>query len=423
MHNIILEAREKRAKEIESWLMRGCDVLVQIHANIPNAYKNQKEAYIVVRFFEMKVKSLYQINHIERFDSADGPYTLISILDQNPRDVKQMMIDLEDHLRLGRLVDIDVWSIPDQLWSRASLKIPPRKCYLCDDIAHHCIRSQKHSLSDIMLFIKDTTLDHLLDDVSQLAEKVMLQELNLEDKFGLVTPSSTGSHDDMDYHLMKKTQKVIIPHLVNMFKLGYQCEEIYNLFPKARKIGQLAEQEMLEFTEGVNCYKGLIFILGLVMASTGYTLSHIQDVSHIFTNIHHMTQNILDDFEKKPKTFGEKAYYEHQIMGARGEAYLGLPSVHHALNLMKDVPLSDTLLRQVLQQLIRTTDDTVLLKRAGSFEKYLKIKKQVAEIDVTQIEQVRTFTHWAIKENLSFGGSADLLIATLFIHDFAERYF
>lgn len=423
MHDAILDAREHRAKQIESWLHLGYDVLVSIHANIPAEHKNIKEAYIVVRFFEMLIKETFHVQKHERFESADGPYTLMTISGLSAIEVKEKLIEMEDHIPIGRLVDLDVWSIPDQLWSRSSLKHKPRKCFICDDVAHHCVRAKKHSLQDIMTFIRETTKQHLYEDVGHLVKKVMLDELNLDDKFGLVTPSSMGSHDDMDYRLMRDTQKVIVPYFIHMFRLGYESDEIYNMLPIARKFGIEAEQNMLEHTQGVNCYKGLIFILGLVMVSTGYTLSKNQDVSHIFTNIHTMTQDILADFEKKPVTFGEKAYHEHQIMGARGEAYLGLPSVHHALNLMKDVPLNDTLLRKVLQQLIRTTDDTVLLKRAGSFDAYMAIKKEVSLIDVTDLAQVKHFTKGAIEKHLSFGGSADLLIATLFIYYFSQRYF
>ena len=88
----------------------------------------------------------------------------------------------------------------------------------------------------------------------------------------------------------------------------------------------------------------------------------------------------------------KKAYHEHQISGARGEAYLGLPSVHHAIHSMTNKSLDDTTLRQLLQQLIRSTDDTVLLKRAKSFENYMEVKKRVASLDVTDIEKVKSFT-------------------------------
>jgi triphosphoribosyl-dephospho-CoA synthetase len=53
----------------------------------------------------------------------------------------------------------------------------------------------------------------------------------------------------------------------------------------------------------------------------------------------------------------------------------------------------------------------------------MAIKKEVSLIDVTDLAQVKHFTEGAIEKHLSFGGSADLLIATLFIYYFTQRYF
>ena len=423
MHENLLDAREIRAKTIDSWLKQGHSCLVSIHANIPGEQKNIFEAYIIVRFFESQIKETFMIHHSERFESDDGPYTLISLDVSDYKETKRKLISLEEKDALGRLVDLDLWSTPDILWSRDSLNIKPRACYLCGDVAHLCVRSHKHQLTDILSFISQKTIEHLKHNLHQIINYAMMTELNLEDKFGLVTPSSPGSHDDMDYNLMVKAKNVIIPYLVEMFELGYSNYELYDLLEHGRPIGIKAEQAMLIETHGVNCYKGLIFILGLVMTSLGYTMKHKQDFNHIFTNIHRLTQHLFDDFNSDPKTFGEKAYHEHQIKGARGEAYLGLPSVHHALQVIDYKPLTDENLRLTLQLLIRMTDDTVLLKRAGSFDAYVGIKKKVASLDVTQIDDVKAFTKEAIKQNLSFGGSADLLVATIFLHRIKQIYF
>lgn len=423
MHDDLLSARETRSKTIDSWLKQGHSCLVSIRANIPGEHKNISEAYVIVRFFESLIRKKYTIVKHERFTSNDGPYTLISLDESDYRKVKLELIELEESEALGRLVDLDLWTAPDQLWSRDSVQMKPRTCFICGDIAHHCIRSLKHSLDETLAFVQRITQEHLEKQMSILTKKAMMIELNLEDKFGLVTPSSTGSHDDMDYHLMIRAQRVIIPYFVEMFRLGYGDFEIYNLFDLARPLGVKAEQAMLDETGGVNCYKGLIFILGLILTSLGYTLKHQQDFNHVFTNIHQLTQHLFDDFEQEPKSFGEKAFHEHRITGARGEAYLGLPSVHHALHVIGNKTLTDELLRIILQQIIRSTDDTVLLKRAGSFEAYTAIKKKVASLDVTQINQVKEFTREAIHQGLSFGGAADLLVATIFLHEIEQTYF
>lgn len=421
--NDILDARELRANIRQMWLNQGTESLIQVKANIPGDHKNIAEAYIIVRFFEYQISTIFQIIKKERFESSDGPYTFISIKEVNPLEIKQKLISLEDSFPLGRLADLDLWTHPNHLWSRSHLKISPRICYLCDDLAHHCTRSEKHTLSEKMQFIKKTCLDHLMKEIKFLSKQALMRELSLENKFGLVTPTSMGSHHDMTFQLMEKAQQAIIPYFIEVFQLGYGDKELYQLFEIARPLGVEAENKMLQVTEGINCYKGVIFILGLVMLSLGYTIKHRQDFNHIFTNIHTLSQHLFEDFDHEPESFGEKAYHEHQISGARGEAYLGLPSVHHAIHSMTNKSLDDTTLRQLLQQLIRSTDDTVLLKRAKSFENYMEVKKRVASLDVTDIEKVKSFTERAIQEGLSFGGSADLLIATIFLYEIQKRYF
>lgn len=423
MHDELLAARETRAKTIDSWLLQGHMCLVSIHANIPGEHKNIPEAYVIVRFFESLIKKNLNTLKTERYNSEDGPYTLISLDESDFKKTKLKLIDLEESDPLGRLVDLDLWSSPDILWSRDSVQVKPRTCYICSDVAHHCVRSKKHTLLETLSFVKQITKKHLETHILLLIKQAMMTELKLEDKFGLVTPSSAGSHDDMDYELMICAQDEIIPYFIEMFTLGYNEKEIYNLFELVRPIGVKAEEAMFKATNGINCYKGLIFILGLVCTSLGYTLKHQQDFNHLFTNIHQLSQHLFDDFDQEPQSFGEKAYHEHRISGARGEAYLGLPSVHHALHAFGDKPMTDELLRLILQQLIRSTDDTVLLKRAGSFDNYMAIKKKVASLDVTKIDQVKAFTKEAIKQNLSFGGSADLLVATIFLHTIEHTYF
>lgn len=422
MTDSILDAREMRAFLLSYMLSKGYDAVISIRANIPGIDKNTPEAYVVVRYFEYIIKHEIGYIHLERLDSEDGPYVLLAVQTDDLKELKKLLIHIEDRQPMGRLVDLDLWQTNGSI-SRLDLGYPPRRCFLCDKEAHHCARNRTHSLSETSTFVIETVQHHLEEDLKKLAKHAMMRELNLEDKFGLVTPSNSGSHHDMNYDLMVKAQDAILSYMIELFNLGGSGLEYYQLMDQGRQIGIRAEEAMFNVTGGINCYKGLIFILGLVMLSSGYVIRHKQDFNHVFLTIQLLAKPILDDFEKNPITFGEKAYHEHQIMGARGEAALGLPSVHHALRLIEDQEINDTRLREILQLLIRSTDDTVLLKRAGSFEQYMAIKKKVASLDVTNIDEVKRFSQEAIEHRWSFGGSADLLITTLFIHELEKRYF
>lgn len=421
MMDPILLGREARAHMIDVWLKNEHHLVLSIHANIPSTDKNISEAFLLVHYFEHLIQSTMQTLSCERFSNDDGPYTLCYLPESDPIALKHQLVSIEDDHPLGRLIDLDLYDQKDH-YSRSSLQLAPRKCYICHDIAHHCIRSKKHSIDELLHYVQREVKNFLVEDVLRVSSKAMMDELNLEDKFGLITPSSTGSHDDMDYDLMIKSQKVILPYFQKLFLLGYEADALYTLFNQARVIGLEAEKEMLNETDGINCYKGLIFVLGWLMVSMGYALRHHQTLEHFFTNVHHMTHPLFDDFDRPPTTFGEHAYQTYHITGARGEAYLGFPSIHHALHILEHHKFSDKTLRMVLKTLILATDDTVMLKRSGSLENYQKIKKMFVDLDPTDIEQVKNLTAYMIQERLSFGGAADLLIGTLVVHQIKQQY-
>ncbi len=422
MHDQLLRDRERRGQTINEWIQNTNKPLISVHANIPGSNKNIPEAYIIVRFFEYKVSQQWSVTKRMRFDSSDGPYVLLVIEDEDLTKVKEQLISFESST-YGRLIDLDLWSKDYVQITRKMLNAPDRICYLCGDLAHRCVRSKMHPLEDILRYVLDTTQAHLRENLSYLMKQAMMDELNLEYKFGLVTPTSQGSHPDMNYSMMQRAQDAIIHYFILLFELGYQSDSTLSLFKKARMIGLQAEKAMLKATDGINCYKGLIFILGLLLVSLGYTLKNKLPMTSLFKNIQDLSKSIYDDFKESPTTFGEIAYQNYHISGARGEAYLGMPSVQKAFELIKDEPITDQLLRKTLKQLILTTDDTVLLKRAGSIENYQMIKEKIKALDVENDEDVIAFTNEAIQLNLSFGGSADLLVTTLFLRNIAKNYF
>ena len=415
--NEILSARENRHIRIEELQETFRLPLLCIKSNIPGEHKNISEAYLLVRLFFNELKSIFSIKYHEYKESMDGPYYLVVINPRENENVKSILVDFEDSHPLGRFIDLDFYLHSKKSISRDDLNIQPRTCYLCEKDARACSRNQTHPIDELIAYIKKSVFSYLLELMTDYAEKAMLYELNVEHKFGLVTKTTKGSHQDMTYELMLAAQKVIIPYFGKMFQMGYYSTNINNLFVEAREIGVIAEEDMLRATNGVNCYKGLIFVLGLVMLSTGYIISHHQQFDLVFKNIQNMTKDLLREFDRDPITFGEQAYHTHQVKGARGEAYLGFPTIHLALvNLEYKENLSDSSLRGLLKMIVLSTDDTVLLKRAGSLERYMMIKRKLAEVDTDQLDEVIEFTKYCIDENISFGGAADLLVSTIFLY-------
>ena len=392
----ILSDREQKNIFIKS-LVNDYQV-ISLKANIPGIAKQTKEAYILVNYFNNVLKSL-GYNTFKFLDGYDGPMYIY--LTDKSKVLKDKMMEVEEQ-DLGRFVDIDVFNNNISM-NRSNL----RKCYLCNLSAVICSRNQNHSIEELNEFISNNVFNRLCSIIKKICNEAILEELNLHPKFGLVTPFSNGSHQDMNYELMIKAKDAILDSFVEMFIVGYTFESINDIFIKIRNIGLNAEEKMMKATNNINAYKGLIFVLGLVVASIGYKLAHLNKDINIFDVIKEMTKGITKELNYGVDTFGKQCYQQYGIKGARGEAEDGLPHVQFALdNKYEDI-------YQLLIYYISNIDDTVLLKRAKSYSQYLEIRKWFQQ-DIN----IEELTNECINLNLSFGGAADLLIVTLFVRKF-----
>jgi holo-ACP synthase / triphosphoribosyl-dephospho-CoA synthase len=421
----VLSHREARVELIQSYLIGRSKrkVVITIKSNTPGENKNVVEAYLLVRIFKNILLKRLKPNDTYYDEGPDGPMFMMAFRSGNPIEYKKDMIDIENEHPLGRFIDIDVFELKEFSISRMDLDQQPRKCYLCDKDAVLCARDMTHSYHDLMHHVKKHLLAYITKEIERIMDQAMMAELNLENKFGLVTKTSSGSHADMNFDVMIKAKQAILPYLIKLFERGYNGKYLETLLELTRDIGIQAEQAMMRATGGINAYKGLIFVLGNFALATGYTLSHGEEIGNTFYNIKMICHNIMKDFERPLSTAGYEAYVNHQIFGVRGEAHQGFPSVRNTMMLVQGIEITDDLLRRVLKDLILMTDDTVLLKRAGSIGNYYRIKEMVKKVNMKDIEEVQTFTRYAIKNNLSFGGSADLLIAVVYMKLFQDTFY
>ncbi|MDC7244126.1 MAG: triphosphoribosyl-dephospho-CoA synthase, partial [Sphaerochaetaceae bacterium] len=400
----ILSHREERHHKIQ-FLKKGFKTVITVKANIPGDNKNIKEAYILINLFKKLIPDDF-IVEVTLDEGADGPSYIISSNIESTV-VKETLKNIEDTHFLGRFIDLDFYGDLHSL-NRSKLS----KCYLCNEEAFKCIRNATHTIEELNTFIIDKVYIYYQNLIKSFIEESILSELNLHPKFGLVTPITNGSHSDMNYETMLMAKDAIIPFLLKMFKVGW-TECIDNVFLKIRSIGQDAEREMFDATKNINAYKGLIFNLGILVSAYGYVVSNNIELSKIFDIVKHISKDVLDDFKKESKTFGYIAYKQYNILGARGEVYKGIPHAKKALNYLKD--LKDESRLRTLMYLISDTDDTVLLKRCKSYDKYIEVKRMFKENINSDLSVINDINQKCIDSNLSFGGSADLLILTVFL--------
>ncbi len=418
--NEMLLARENRVRLIHELIKKHHKPVILVKANIPGDNKNIPEAYLLISLFRKEMLFSFHIHDMVSFSSADGPYMLLSMNDVIPIDLKKKLVHLEENHPLGRFIDLDLYVDETYSISRVELSLTSRRCYICDDDARICSKTKKHTTKALLKVIHTSVSSYMSDLIHKHIDYAMLRELNLEHKFGLVTPNSSGSHKDMDYQLMLKAKDVITPFFIEMFNLNYEVSDPKILFHKARLLGLIAEHQMLEKTQGVNAYKGLIFMLGISVLASGYVMMHGLTFNDLFLVIAHMTEGITDELKNVNHTHGSKAYHDAGLTGARGEVEKGLPTIKNILTHDKQVILDDDTLRDTLKLIILASEDTVLYHRAKNIDRYHEIKRILKDIDVKDIEQAKAFTKEMIEDDISFGGSADLLIVYLFIKDMSS---
>lgn len=275
--------------------------------------------------------------------------------------------------------------------------------------------------------------------IGEFALQALLYEAALYPKPGLVDPTSCGAHVDMNYFTFIDSSAALDPYLSEYVHLGTTHDGTpLQLFEKVRTLGQQAELAMLSQTNGVNTHKGANFSFALLLSATGKIIHDQQlkipfskeDTSTVFNYVKQMTQGLLSkDFsglaKKQQLSYGEKLYLEHGIVGVRGEAELGYPTLKNkTLPFLRQHQTSDLrlLFLLLLLHLMSTTEDSNVINRGGIIA-WQKVKKQATELlemfslncSVKDLEEAMIlFDQQLISENLSPGGSADLLALSFF---------
>ncbi|MGI6787038.1 MAG: triphosphoribosyl-dephospho-CoA synthase [Acholeplasmataceae bacterium] len=411
MENKIIE-KDKYYQDIMSNL-KDYDVCINLSVNGPGESKYSHEAKLLVLYFDKLINYKYVKKEINNL--GQGLQITYYINGLSAQEVKAEMIKLEDNHPLGRFVDIDVFEKNNRVsLSRNSL----RKCYLCDKPAFVCQRNQEHELIDLEIYFKKEILNYFGEVISKTIKESILLELNLDPKFGLVTPYSNGSHNDMNYQLMILASEAIIPYLREMFKAAVRIDNPYELIINNQVIGKLAEEQMLRTTNNVNCYKGLIYNLGLIITASTYALVNLQSFDYTYIVAKEMSKQTFQN--NNLDTFGQKVYKTYNFGGIRSEAMSGYPSIKQVLSELTD--FSDKKLIKTLVKLITITNDSVLLKRSKSIEKMDLVIQKFKLLNLHNQEEVKLLTNYCIQNNLSFGGSADLLITSIYLKKLLNKF-
>jgi holo-ACP synthase len=159
--DIFLE-RERRIEYQEKLVEKYKMPILVIRVNYPGINKDNHISKGIIDIIEKVIceRFSYSIHYKIMNITAEGPI-VIMVISKATRDIKLVTLDIEDKHPLGRCVDIDVYDEEGRGISRGDFGLGMRKCFICDDIAHNCVRSKKHSKGEVEGFIKNRFLEYM----------------------------------------------------------------------------------------------------------------------------------------------------------------------------------------------------------------------------------------------------------------------
>ena len=376
---------------------------------------------------------------------ADGPEGLCAVRG-DASAVKGAAVEFEEDHPRGCLADGDVMDSLCGEIGRESLGLPPRRCLVCGRRAAECVAGRTHGTEEIR-----TSVERILSipggvpgegpvaSIAGAARKAVLFETAASPKPGLVDPLSRGAHGDMDYFTFLASAAALAPEWELFARLGsrFRGNEPAGLLPSLREEGLRAERMMFSATGGINTHKGLIFSLGVLcasagmLASEGIPLSPEACASRGGAIVRGITERDFASLKGtgggRRLTAGERFYLSEGVTGIRGEAEKGFPSVTGTglpalrSSLAKGLSLNDAMVDGLLA-LMTVVEDTNILSRGGREGERTVREGAARAMELGGMsskkgkEAVRKMNGLFTRNNLSPGGSADLLAVTVFLH-------
>lgn len=372
---MILEDREARYyKQIELNKKYKKPIAV-VRVNYPGD-KNNYIVNSVFKFVNIELTYLYK----EVIEASEGPVH-IYVVDMDANELKEYGLKIESS-PVGRMIDFDVYDENFNQVSRSDFNIEPRKCIVCEEVAHECIVGRTHSLKEVQDEYDYIFIDYVSNLLGTYASVSLLEELNLHPKPGLVTPFSNGSHTDMDYDVMKRSIEAIDFSLL--------AKASFISYKDAKNVGIKLENDMFTATKGINTHKGAIFLLSSIIYGFIHSLKNDITLEESLKVINKGVTSLL----KNPdyKSHGKDIYNKYGIKGILGDAEEGFPL------LFKFEHLDNV---ELLRALMSECNDSTILYRHD-----LHTLEEVKTLSIsTNFEELDTIF---VKRNISPGGSADL---------------
>ncbi len=275
------------------------------------------------------------------------------------------------------------------------------------------------------------TAEELAERLADTATQALIDEARLSPKPGLVDSRSSGAHQDLNLDLMVRSAHSLTPTFYALALHSWQRPADIALRQDIGRLGRAGEAQMMVETGGVNTHRGAIWAMGLLVSAVA-----MQPESLLPQHIAQRAAKIAalpDAFSPKKFSKGSHAVQRYQVPGAREEAQGGfphiidcaLPQLHRSRS--RGASESEAQVDALLAVMTRLTD-TCVLSRGGL--PALNAMHQGAQAvlaaggmhSVAGRQQLRRLERRMLADNVSPGGAADLLAATLFLDSVSEPH-
>lgn len=262
-------------------------------------------------------------------------------------------------------------------------------------------------LKAAMEFVPVSTVPYLIAD---LAERSLRQELDTTPKPGLVDKQDNGAHKDMDYVLMSASISALRPYLT---RIAVESAAEVNA-DEIMSIGIEAEAAMLKATGGVNTHKGALFCIGLSIAAASFQACSTGTVEA--DSFRELVSRTASRIPSAQSTHGAEAKRNFKVGGALENARDAYPELFTAwLPYYRSLEGDPYRCHKTLLYIMTELDDTNVLHRRGA-EGLAHTKSEAATLlKDFSMSGLSLLNRDFIRENISPGGSADMLSLTMFI--------
>lgn len=261
--------------------------------------------------------------------------------------------------------------------------------------------------------------------IGRAATLALHDELALDPKPGLVTPQSSGSHQDMDAHTFMRSLFALRGFFVRIAALGAD----FAAFPRLERCGLDAEARMESVTGGINTHRGSIFMLGMLCAAAGAASAEglAPSAPQLRRTIEDRWGSALAERALRPPMLpGGIAARRLGLRSASAEAALSFPVLFDvalpALRAARARGLADREARMdTLFQVIAVLDDSNLAHRGGLAG--LRFAQRLARqwladggsAHPESLVSARSIGRAFMQHRLSPGGAADTLAAACWL--------